>query len=180
MQDNTEEKRIHTYRGASDVVRDLYSDLELGGSLGAISRRLQLDEAMKGVFIDVVGDIILGLYPKSELKKRLMSEVHLSEDTARQIGLDLKDFLARIEGVPVIPEASKDTRERLELRPEGVARGGREASENAEGPKPLTREEVLQALAPRRTMASDIEHIKQERGGNTAGYETYQSEKDKK
>lgn len=67
-----------------------------------------------------------------------------------------------------IPKGSNDVREELELRPEGVSTWGTGQEENASGPKPLTREEVMRALAPKRTMASDIELIKKDNSGGTA------------
>lgn len=159
MQNDIEEKRIQTYRSADETVRALYSDLDLGATLGSTSGRLQMDDHAKRIFIDIIGDIILGFYPKSDLKRLLVSEVGVTEEVAQKIELDLKDFLARIDGVPTIPEASKDVREKLELRPEASASGQGGAS--AVGPKPLTREQVMQALAPKRTMPSDIATAKQ-------------------
>lgn len=55
---------------------------------------------------------------------------------------------------PQIPDAPKDLREKLELRPEGILSQNVTASEG--GVRPLTREEVLRSLAPARTMAGDI------------------------
>ena len=178
MQNNDEEKRIHAYRGANETVRALYSDLELGGLLGSTSKRLGFTNESSAVFIDVVGDIILGFYPKSDLKKRLMSEVGVTLEVAQQIEADLKGFLSRIDDIPTVPEASKDTRERLDLRPEGVAQG---APGNENATKPLTREEVLRALAPKRTMASDIESIRQVSGvpGQSKDQGTEKSEEKK-
>lgn len=59
-----------------------------------------------------------------------------------------------------IPEAPHDVRERLDLRPEPPV--------GPLGRKPLTREEVLRAIAPRRTMQSDIESVKQSKGPGAA------------
>lgn len=65
-----------------------------------------------------------------------------------------------------IPDANSELKERLELKPQEVTPQAGEI-ENA-GTRPLTREELMSALAPRRTMASDIEavRIKADGGGN--------------
>jgi len=79
---------------------------------------------------------------------------------------------------PSLPEAPKDLKEKLELRPEGVPTQMKPTpiadGTEATGPKPLTREEVLQALSPKRTMAGDIESIKQKSDEEVRGYEAYQ------
>ena len=52
-------------------------------------------------------------------------------------------------------------KERLELRPQGVEGGITDAKPREEVMKPLTREELLSALSAKRTMASDIEAVRQ-------------------
>lgn len=69
-----------------------------------------------------------------------------------------------------LPEANMETKERLELRPEGVERTSLQPVENSnagEVPQPLTREDVMEALASRRTMESDIESVKQSKNSQT-------------
>ncbi len=156
MHNEISQKRMVSYGKVSVSTQELYSDLELGGALGNISEKLHFDDSQRVSFINTVGDIILGFYPKSDLKRLLVSEVGVTEEVAQKIELDLKDFLARIDGVPTIPEASKDVREKLELRPEASASG-----QGGVGPKPLTREQVMQALAPKRTMIDDMANVKQ-------------------
>ena len=65
--------------------------------------------------------------------------------------------------VAAVPTPQKDAREELRLRPEGVTRENEGANE--ERARPLTREEVLKALAPTRTMASDIETLRKKAEG---------------
>ncbi len=67
-----------------------------------------------------------------------------------------------------VPDADKNIKERLILRPDGVLTEG--AGDATGGPKPLTREEVLRALAPKRTMASDIASLQQKTNTPTVGY----------
>ncbi len=159
------EKRNIAYNSASVIVQKLYDSPETGLILLETFKKNGLDETVYKNYAISIGDIILGFYPKSELKKLLMSGVGVNQEVAQQIEADLKGFLSKIDDIPTVPEASKDTRERLDLRPEGVAQG---APGNENTTKPLTREEVLRALAPKRTMASDIDSIKQSDLSNTS------------
>ncbi len=65
-----------------------------------------------------------------------------------------------------IPDANSELKERLELKPQVVSPQTGEMEKA--GTRPLTREELMNALAPRRTMASDIEAVrtKADGGGN--------------
>ena len=75
-----------------------------------------------------------------------------------------------LEKAKSLPEVSKDTREKLELRPEGVpVRSG-----GIDNPKPLTREEVLQTLSLKRTMETDIASLAHTGSAPAVnGYEAY-------
>ena len=74
-----------------------------------------------------------------------------------------------------LPSASRDIKDRLELRPEGAVRAEIPQEENSLGQTPLTREAVRAALTPQRTMASDIESIKRNDSGAVHGYEAYRN-----
>lgn len=131
--------------------------------------------------------IVLGLYaPLSELAQNISESTSLPLEKAEGLTAMIESILldtlhdelsafdlfwnAELEKTKNLPEAPKDFREKLELRPEGSPTITVPTSTDT--PKPLTREEVLQALAPRRTMATDIEGITQKKGGSpekTAG-----------
>lgn len=65
-----------------------------------------------------------------------------------------------------VPGAPKDVREKLDLRPEGVLPNQAPNTNDRFGnERPLTREEVLRSIAPKRTMASDIESVRKEKEG---------------
>lgn len=75
-----------------------------------------------------------------------------------------------IEKAKSLPEVTPDTREKLELRPEGVP----VHSGNIDNPKPLTREEVLQTLTLKRTMETDMKSLAHTGDANAVhGYEAY-------
>lgn len=205
METDARQKRISAYTNSSERIQNLYGDLELGGVLGDLIQNLGFNDEQGSVLISIVGDIILGFYPKSELQKLLIQEFKISPDIAQEIEQSLKDFLERIDGVPIlptapkvvnekldlgpatmkkswetdkggetgspattlgeVPNASNDLKERLELRPKNVIRQSfteqkvEETDEEDDGPKPLTRTQILQSLTSKRTMASDIASI---------------------
>lgn len=76
-----------------------------------------------------------------------------------------------------VPDASNDLKERLELRPKNVIRQSfaepkiEEPDEEDDGPKPLTRTQILQSLTSKRTMASDIASI--HKSGDTNTHTSY-------
>lgn len=75
-----------------------------------------------------------------------------------------------------VPKADGDTREKLVLRPDGVS----PSFSNSDGSaKPLTREEVLRSLAPRRTMAGDIASMNPKEPHAVEGYAAYQNKEKK-
>jgi hypothetical protein len=88
-------------------------------------------------------------------------------DTLSGVGINDVPNTTSTQEKGIVPGADKNIKERLTLRPDGVPLGGGEV---AGGPKPLTREEVLQALAPKRTMASDIASLQQKTSTPPVGY----------
>jgi hypothetical protein len=77
------------------------------------------------------------------------------------------DGVLRDEGnEQTVPEANLETKERLELRPNpstGAPIEAGKASDDKSAAKPLTREELMNALGGKRTMAADIEALRQKR-----------------
>lgn len=59
-----------------------------------------------------------------------------------------------------VPDANPNLKERLDLKPENAPA----AWGSSQSPKPLTREELMNALAPKRTMANDIETARAKAG----------------
>jgi hypothetical protein len=140
----------------------------------------------------------LALYaPIYELAQNIQESTGLSEEASKNVSnlvetLILKpvynDLLAygylweqELQKSARIPEANKDFKEKLELRPDGVPAIKPEVVEDVPEPvsdaQPLTREAVLSALSPRRTMANDIASIKQDTE-KVHGYEAYVAKRD--
>jgi hypothetical protein len=137
----------------------MHGSVETGQLLSLLRKEYKIQD---DTFIDIVGDIMLGFYPKSEFRKLLTAFLGVSDEVATSIERDLGTLLFKIDGVPVIPPAPRDTRERLDLRPEGFT-GTSNVNTVPGNEKPLTREEVLRSITPKRTMASDIESVRREK-----------------
>lgn len=135
--------------------------------------------------------IILAFYaPIGELPQNISESTGLPLETAKRVATMIDTLLLQpihdeliafeyhwneeLKKEGSLPEASKETREKLELRPENVPQRDAVAADDA-GARPLTREEVLKALAPTRTMAKDIESIKEGEEAPVEGYEAYQN-----
>lgn len=186
MDTSLDTKRIDAYRIAPEDMRALYGNLELGGVLGSLSTQFGFDETTQKAFINVIGDAILGFFPKGDVKQQLISQLKMNNESADIAINALGTFIEMIAGSAAIPEAQKDLKEKLELRPdevqspqtEGVIpEAPKDLKEKLElrpeeaqvskgdgeaGVRPLTRDEVLRALAPARTMAGDIASLEKQ------------------
>jgi hypothetical protein len=119
--------------------------------------------------------ILIQILPREELPDVLMTEYNISSTEAVSVSSELnekvfQDYVSLLTNLPeieppkpeeYIPDADSTLKEGIALRPEDAHMAGTEAPQVKEGaPKPLTREELLSALATKRTMASDIEAVK--------------------
>jgi len=153
-----------------------------------LTQILEFEELDKSLLLIIEREVtlVLALYvPLHELAQNIQESTELPSEKAEEITNLVEtlifepvynDLLAfdrgleeELKKVQNIPEANKELKEKLELRPESA----RPAPVLGDNSKPLTREEVLNALAPRRTMMSDIASI-QKSGGEVQGYEAYQ------
>ena len=152
----TNDMRLAALRKSSEGLQELYGSLETAQLIGHIRREYGIGNDS---FVDLIGDIMLGFYPKSDLRKLLVSMFGLSEEVSEHIERDLRGLLVKIDGVPVVPVAPREIKERLDLRPPIEAQPVNGMPGHV---KPLTREDVLRAITPKRTMAGDIEQVRQE------------------
>ncbi len=103
----------------------------------------------------MIGDYILDIFSKNIVEEKLTSEIGIAPSDAKTALSAINSFLTGITSTPNVPEAPKDLKEKLELRPE-VAPQSESVPVAEGGVRPLTRDEVLRALSPARTMAGDI------------------------
>ncbi len=155
MESELQQKRTSAYRTASQLVKDQYGDLALGDILESISLSQSLSPEKHADFVNLIGDYILGIYSRSIVEDKLVSEIGMANSDIKGAMSAINNFLTGTKSTPDVPEAPKDLKEKLELRPENTPVV--ESAPTAEGGvRPLTRDEVLRALAPARTMAGDI------------------------
>ena len=153
--------RLETYRKAPEHIQAIYGAPETGELLGMLQEEYKIPD---DTFIEIVGDVMLGFYPKAELRKLLISMLGVSEEAALAIEQDLQKLLSGVAGAPSVPPAPRDVKEPVTFRPTTPPMPV--PSDNS---KPLTREEVLRSIAPKRTMAQDIESLKRERKEGVPG-----------
>lgn len=151
MEIELQQKRVVLYRAASQLVKDQYGSMVLGGILKSISQSNSLSPEKHGDFVNLVGDYILNIYSRNIVEEKLVSEIGMASEDVKNTMSAINDFLTGTEGTLSLPEAPKDLKEKLELRPDGTPTPGADG-----GVRPLTRDEVLRALSPARTMAGDI------------------------
>jgi hypothetical protein len=153
------QQRIVAYKNASLEMQELYGDLKLGETLIHIMGQLKIPEEKQYEFINIIGDAILGLYPKEDISELYSLQLNKNTEKAIDVVRQLQPFITQIKVLPGIPNADKNLKERLELKPA--------QNQNAlGGSKPLSREDVLKALTPTRTMAQDINSIKNKDAGS--------------
>ncbi|QQR64716.1 hypothetical protein IPH92_04105 [Candidatus Kaiserbacteria bacterium] len=153
MENELQQKRIGAYRAASQLIKDQYGNMVLGGILKSISQNNSLSKEKHGDFVNLIGDYILGIYSKDVVEEKLVSQIGIASNETKSVLSVITNFLTGKENAPEVPEAPKDFKEKLELRPEDAQVS---ESDGKGSVRPLTRDEVLRALAPARTMAGDI------------------------
>lgn len=157
----TNEQRLATLQKVKPEIADLYSSIETARTLSELTKKYSLQKA--GEHIDIIGDVILGFYPKEKLATLLVEQADISSETAAKITRDLQEFLAPLPAEPTLPEADSDVPERLRLRPE-LQQNTDHTKENIQttGAQPMTRDELMNALTPKRTMQDDIRRAQDE------------------
>lgn len=176
MPNDITQQRQAAYNRAPAATQEIYGDIALGDVIDSWISTLHIDAPHQPVFIHIIGDTLLGLILRRDFKQALVSGLGISIVDAEKIESAIIPFFSRIESEPPLPEINPDTREKLELRPQGVPHISAAPVEDP-GARPLTREEVLRTLAPKRTLASDIESLRQQ-GAAAEGYNTPQQTED--
>ncbi len=162
------DERMIALKSAPEALVEVYSSLETAIFLGSVREKYAIP---KGNFTDIVGDTLLKLRPRTMFEQDLITEVSLAPEVAKSVTQELNSFFDKAEGT-THPEANLETKERLELRPQATTgaplEAGRTPSDNSSA-KPLTREELMNAIGGKRTMAADIEALRQKREADKTG-----------
>ena len=177
MQDLTYEEaeqmladKLHAF----PVVEKFVTDSKLDESIKTILIIEHLSEELAPLVLFEVKLILCFCSPLYLLPKKLSVVANISENISQRIKVmveslipdDIKNELLAFElhwakefgDTGNVPEADKNMKEKLELRPQ---MGGGQTTGAGEGQgegvvRPLTREEVIRSIAPSRTMAKDI------------------------
>ena len=169
----TLEEREYRYKTVSSQIQELYAGKTTGYILRKVFTQYNLSNELYPIFATTVGDTILGFYEKTDLKKVLESELGISSNIALKITIDLEDLLSKIEdysessnqpqaGIEELVLNSSQVRINIQAQNSTIIPKPITPSASKEpvfGAKPLTREEVLQALSPKRTMSGDVASI---------------------
>ena len=166
-------QRVEARKNASQEIIDIYGDLDLGAAILVFARALCFSEARQFTFTHIIGDVILGLIPQTQFIASAIKELEITEEKAKEMLATFEPFFRRAkearEKARVIPEARNELKEELLLKPEISKVPTKE--ETVDPTRPLTREEVLRALVPKRTMQGDIANIQNAQSQNTTPQE---------
>lgn len=166
MNETLEQRRILAYRAADDGTKVLYGNPIIGEIIASACANQKIESEVQKTAVDIVGDIILGFYPKSDSVKLLVQNALIPQETAEKIAKELIGFFDPQEKKPELPTATPDPRERLFLRPEGVDGNALPEKHTEEMAKPLTRDTLMDSLVTHRTMAGDIEAARKKSGAS--------------
>jgi len=161
----SETMREEAYNDSSDIQKALYGSSENAKRLYAVATTHHLTSSDNYTdFLIAVGDVVLGLVPRSELSQLLAERLGIELQTAQKIADDLQDFLAPLESAAITNLVSATTPERpldvelnqVEAVNESVANEDTLAEEIAET------EAAFRTLQPIRTMAHDMQALKKD------------------
>ncbi len=181
----TNEQRRGRMKELPESFVEWYGSMETARFLSGVTDKYKIGG--NNDHIDVIGDVMLGFYAKSQLPALLALYAGIPQETARALAADLADFLKPVPDIPeqplpqttaapkpttpspapqpkapVVPQPQPPTperpgtlpkietklRDRLELRPEG--------QQPAAAQKPLDKNDLLDYLNVKRTMAADV------------------------
>jgi hypothetical protein len=185
------QKRLQEYPESGVLVNDPY----FKESISKILDFLDIEQSFFPLIENKVVLVLAFYTPISSLAEKIATSTGLPLEKCSEIvsmvdsilldsvrnDLYAFDYLweKELEEKKQIPEANSEFKERLDLRPEGRVETQPEPTEKERvAARPLTREELMSALAPKRTMASDIEAVRQKSGQDAPaqGYEAHHKE----
>lgn len=160
------EQRLEVFKTIQENVADLYGSSELATKLRILGELYPTKN--QSLFVDIIGDTILGFYHTKDLPTLLQKELGVSADTAQKIVADLAEIFA-----PVLEREASDVRKKQEdLRglqqqfmsgTSDVAATPASTETAIDTPIPVAvpEEETgsIHDVAPMRTMAGDMNRI---------------------
>lgn len=174
MREITDIEIQRAYEKAPREVQDLICAETTAIIIDRLTDNHHVGKESRSIVAEEILFIFIKLTTEAESAERLSERIGIPLQASQQL---LRNFMMSTTGeIPggTVPPAPKETREELTLRPAGapprVPPPPAPTPAPAGGERPLTREEVLRAITPKRTMATDIESVRKEREGNQAPF----------
>ncbi len=145
----TNEERMARFRSAPEAIAEIYGSNATTQLIKSIRERFSIQS---DVFVDIVGDMILGLYPRNTLPSLLTNELNLSQEIASSIATELNQFLDKIPG-EILPSSQQT------MSP--VSNLISPTTDSEVHRTPLTKDELMKALEAKRTMKTDIDAMRE-------------------
>lgn len=101
----TTEQRLEKLRALPEEIQDLYGSLDVTRAILKIAEQYQIDR-QKDIFIDTVGDVMLGFYPKAQLVELIQKNIGTPAAIATQIAADLQAVLTPVPDIPQEAQAA--------------------------------------------------------------------------
>jgi hypothetical protein len=149
--------KIKALQNITTTQEELFSGIEAGQKLREIADSHQINDATYDKFVQVIGDVILGLSPQERLPELLIKELELSKTETMRITADVLDFLEPLTSSTLKPAADNTTTSaaintlKVPVTKSNTLADELEAAEAA-----------FHDLQPIRTMAQDMESLKQD------------------
>ncbi len=171
---NTWDIFLQKYNEATEETRLLLNSEKISQLADEIISRQNTQKKKVSDYVIGISNYILGVINK----ERFQAELELTEDDLHYIVQKIDSLQNNIPIQPTIPEASKELEEQLVLRPKPPV-SQIETSTTGEA-RPLTREDVLNALAPKMTQhpTASATDPDAEAPSVVHGYEAYQKSKE--
>ena len=139
-------ERNQKYQQLSETLQRLYGSAESGAKLYEIFTTSHLKEEHYPIYIEIVGDTILGYYRLSDIPRLLQQRMILSADQSQRITSKLIDFLS-----PVVRREEEERKAKTSQYQELAQKvAGVKAPEALDG---------IEKVEPLRTMETDMHKI---------------------
>jgi hypothetical protein len=164
----TEDERLERYYASEPRIQSLYASPQGGEAIYNLFITTGVEKLglPYQTFASLIGDTLLGFYTKEEMSLIFKDDFQLSPQYSESIN---RGYERLITPTPMV-SPSLEAKERLDLRPQQPASNGAPGStQNPTAAKPLTREELMNALGGKRTMAADIEALRAKREAGKGG-----------
>lgn len=91
--------RFEKYKNSPETIQELYGSIETAHIIGNISKKIGLaNESTHDTFVDLIGDTILGIRPKHDLRQSFRTDLGLTDEQISAVLVDLEPVLKLLPG----------------------------------------------------------------------------------